>query len=348
MKAFSSYVILKDGGGGGIMSKITIYNVALAAGVSLATVSRVLNNPEKVKEETRMRVLKVIEELGYRPNAIARGLASRRTTTVGVLVSDVTRASVAEMFGGISDIAIKYKYAIKLFTAPENIDYDELFRNIMAEQVDGLLLLNDELEHNLIKKLISICEFNEVPVVLANVLFEDPSVPSITIDYEKSSYEMTKTMIEAGKKDIYILSTVRNYNVNENKERGYTKAMEEAGLEPKVFRTSGDTAVNRKHFDTFFLDKKFDGAIGVRDSIAVSFMNFARETGKKVPEDVAVAGFQNTKYATLSSPPLTSIDVPVYDIGAVAMRLLTKLMNKEAIDEVKIVLNHHIVRRKSL
>ena len=89
--------------------KVTIYEVALAARVSLATVSRVLNNPEKVKPDTRERVLKVIKELGYRPNAIARGLASRKTTTVGVLVSDITRASVAEMLGWIADIAMKYK-----------------------------------------------------------------------------------------------------------------------------------------------------------------------------------------------------------------------------------------------
>jgi LacI family transcriptional regulator len=87
------------------MSNATIYDVAGAAGVSLATVSRVLNNPEKVKEETRLRVLKVIKELGYRPNVIARGLASRKTTTVGVVISDITRASVSEMLGGISDIA---------------------------------------------------------------------------------------------------------------------------------------------------------------------------------------------------------------------------------------------------
>jgi|LSQX01.2.fsa_nt_gb LacI family transcriptional regulator len=348
LKAFSTCDIILVNCGGENMGKVTIYSVALAAGVSLATVSRVLNHPEKVKTETRERVLKVIEELGYRPDAIARGLASRKTTTVGILVSDVTRASVAEMFGGISDIAIQYKYAIKLFTAPENIDYDELFKTIIAERVDGLLLLNDELDHQQVKELLDICEKNGVPVVLANVLFDDPKVPSVSIDYEKASYELTRLMIENGKKEIYILSTVRTYNVNEKKELGYTKAMEEAGLEPKIFRTSGDTSVNRKHFDGYFHDKHLDAAIGVRDSIAVSFMNYVRENGKRVPEDVAVAGFQNTKYATLASPSLTSIDIPVYDLGAVSMRFLTKLMNNESIDDVKVILNHYIVRRKSL
>lgn len=329
-------------------NKVTIYNVALAAGVSLATVSRVLNNPEKVKEETRNRVLKVIDELGYRPNVIARGLASRKTTTVGVLVSDVTRASVAEMLGGISDIARQYKYSIKLFTTPEEGDFSELLKNIIAEQIDGLLVLNDELEHEKLELTIDLCEKNDVAIVLANVLTNDPDVISVSIDYERAGYEITKLLLEKGRKDIYLLSTVRNYSVNDEKEKGYTKAMMEAQLEPKIFRTSGDTSVNRKHFENFFKNKEVDGAIGVRDSIAVSFMNIARENHQHIPNDLNVAGFQNTKYATLSRPTLTSIDIPVYDIGAVAMRLLTKLMDKETIDEVKVILNHYIVRRQSL
>lgn len=329
-------------------NKVTIYNVALAAGVSLATVSRVLNNPEKVKEETRNRVLKVIDELGYRPNVIARGLASRKTTTVGVLVSDVTRASVAEMLGGISDIARQYKYSIKLFTTPEDVLFEDLIKNIIAEQIDGLLVLNDELDHDKLELTVELCEKNDVALVLANVLSDNPGVVSVSIDYERAGYEITKMLLEKGRKEIYLLSTVRNYSVNDEKEKGYMKAMMEASIEPKIFRTSGDTSVNRKHFENFFKDKLVDGAIGVRDSIAVSFMNIARENLKDIPKDLNVAGFQNTKYATLSRPTLTSIDIPVYDIGAVAMRLLTKLMDKEAIDETKVILNHYIVRRQSL
>ena len=145
-------------------TKVTIYEVALAARVSLATVSRVLNNPEKVKEDTKDRVLKVIKELGYRPNAIARGLASRRTTTVGVLVSDITRASVAEMLAGIADIAIKYRYSVKLFSAHDDVNVIDLLREIVAEQVDGVLLLNDELDLSHMKEIKETLEENEIPL----------------------------------------------------------------------------------------------------------------------------------------------------------------------------------------
>ncbi|HHW79244.1 MAG TPA: LacI family DNA-binding transcriptional regulator [Acholeplasmataceae bacterium] len=329
------------------MNNATIYDVAGAAGVSLATVSRVLNNPEKVKKETRERVLKVIEELGYRPNVIARGLASRKTTTVGVIVSDMTRASIAEMLAGISDIALTYKYSIKLFTLREEADIVDALQNILAEQLDGVLYLNDELPDDKVEVVQKVFKNNRTPIVFANVVSNNEEVPTVSIDYEKAGYELTKLMIDADRKDIYLLSTVRSYSVNDLKEAGYKKAMLEANMEPKVFRTSGDTNVNEAHFETFFEDKVVDGAIAVRDSIAVSFMNLAINNNKKVPEDLGIAGFQNTKYALLARPKLTSIDVPVYDIGAVSMRLLTKLMSKEEIDEIKVVLPHRIIKRET-
>ena len=329
------------------MSNATIYDVAGAAGVSLATVSRVLNNPEKVKEETRQRVLKVIKELGYRPNVIARGLASRKTTTVGIVISDVTRASVAEMLGGISDIAHNYKYSIKLFSIREDMDVMDVLKDIVAEQVDGVLYLNDELSESRVEEVKGVFQDNQIPFVFANVVSDDPEVPMVSIDYEKAGYEITKLMLENDRKDVYLLSTARRYSVNDKKEAGYTKAMEEAGLEPKIFRTSGDTHINRQHFTTFFSDKKVDAAIGVRDSIAVSFMNIAINHGVNVPKDLSVAGFQNTKYALLSRPNLTSIDVPVYDIGAVSMRLLTKLMSSKDVDNIRIILPHYIVKRQT-
>ena len=329
------------------MINATIYDVARAAGVSLATVSRVLNNPEKVKDETRQRVLKVIKELGYRPNVIARGLASRKTTTVGVVISDVTRASVSEMLGGISDIALNYHYSIKLFSVREDMDVIDTLHNIVAEQVDGVLYLNDELSEMRVNDIKKMFTSNGIPFVFANVVSDDPDVPTVSIDYEKAGYEITRLLIEDHRENIYLLSTARRYSVNDKKESGYSRAMEEAGMEPKIFRTSGDTLINRQHFSTFFSDKRVDAAIGVRDSIAVSFMNIARDNGREVPRDLAVAGFQNTKYSLLSRPNLTSIDIPVYDIGAVSMRLLTKLMSGKEVDNIRIILPHYIVKRES-
>lgn len=200
------------------MPQATIYSVAIAAGVSLATVSRVLNNPEKVKEDTRERVLKVIKELGYRPNVIARGLASRKTTTVGVVISDITRASVSEMLGGISDIALNYQYSIKIFAIHEDMDVIDSVQKIVSEQVDGILYLNDELSDKRVLDVKRILDQNNIPYVFANVVTEDEQTPVVSIDYEKAGYELTKELISDNRKDIYLLSTARRYTVNEKKK----------------------------------------------------------------------------------------------------------------------------------
>lgn len=330
------------------MANATIYDVAGAARVSLATVSRVLNNPEKVNEETRKRVLDVIKKLGYRPNAIARGLASRKTTTVGVIVSDISRASVSQMIGGIMDIAKQYDYSIKVFSMHDEKNVTDFARSVVSEQVDGVIFLNDELAIEEMQVIKQTFDDANIPFVLSNVVWDNESVPTVNIDFEKAGYEVTKQMIANGRKNIYLLSTVRRYSVNNLKEAGYTKAMEEAGLEPRIFRTSGDPYINRQHFQEFFSNHLIDGALSVRDSIAVSFMNMALDKGMRVPEDILVVGFQNTKYAQLSRPTLTCIDMPVYDLGAVAMRLLTKYMKEEPVEESKVVLPHTIMYRGSM
>ena len=330
------------------MANATIYDVAGAARVSLATVSRVLNNPEKVNEETRKRVLEVIKQLGYRPNAIARGLASRKTTTVGIIVSDITRASVSQMIHGIMTIAKQFSYSIKVFSMNDEPSLDDFVRSVVAEQVDGVIFLNDELDQNQMNQIKKMLDDSNVPFILSNVISEDQNIPAVNIDFETAAYEITKKMIENGRKNIYLFSTVRRYSANNRKEAGYIKAMEEVGLEPKIFRTSGDPDINSLHFAEFFNNHEVDGVISVRDSIAVSFMNIAQKNGHKIPDDILVVGFQNTKYAQLSRPTLTCVDTPVYDLGAAAMELLTKIMKEEPVEETKIVLPYSVFYRESM
>lgn len=238
------------------MANATIYDVAGAARVSLATVSRVLNNPEKVNEETRKRVLEVIKQLGYRPNAIARGLASRKTTTVGIIVSDITRASVSQMIHGIMTIAKQFSYSIKIFSMNDEPSLDDFVRLVVAEQVDGVIFLNDELDQNQMNQIKKMLDDSNVPFILSNVISEDQNIPAVNIDFETAAYEITKKMIENGRKNIYLFSTVRRYSANNRKEAGYIKAMEEVGLEPKIFRTSGDPDINSLHFAEFSIIMK--------------------------------------------------------------------------------------------
>ena len=332
------------------MNQIKIYDVAGAAGVSLATVSRVLNHPEKVRPETRAKIEKIIKELGYKPNLNAKGLASSKSTTVAVVVPELTRSSVAEMINGIADCASKRGYLLRLFVNNRNreaatiANERELWGDVMASGVDGVLYINDEIteEH------LEIIRDVNVNVVLTNTVCSDDSIPSVSIDYKKAAYELTNEMIAKGNKKIWIITSLRKYVVNDLKVEGYKKAMEEAGLEPRVIQVPGKISAHEKEYHDLLTQEHPDVAIVVRDSMAVSFINVARNLHIHIPEELQVIGFQDTKYADLSRPTLTCINTPIYEIGEEAMNLLTELMeSEEDIEDTKKFVDYNIIRRES-
>lgn len=330
------------------MEQIKIYDIAGAAGVSLATVSRVLNHPDKVKEATRNKVLRIIKERGYKPNANARGLASRRSTTVAVVIPELSRASVAEMIQGIDESAKKYGYTIRLFI---NKDKDpakerELWSEIVASSVDGIIFMSDEMT----KDIYQLIDYSPVPVVFVNSLSKKDTIGSVCVDYEECAYSITKEMINRGNKDVVFIGTEHKYTLNEMKQKGYARAMTEKGLEPVCYYSSGDIAVNEEYFGKLLDEKIPEVALVVRDSIAISFMNVAVKKGIKVPEELQVIGFQNTKYAQLSNPKLTCAEIPIYEMGNKAMSYLTELMKDDGVKvkkAEKILLAYGIVWRES-
>ena len=326
------------------MDQIKIYDVAGSAGVSLATVSRVLNHPEKVKPATREKVLKIIKDKGYKPNANARGLASRKSTTVAIVVPTLTRASISEMIQGVDDSAKKYGYMIRLFVNDNPENEKDVWGNVIASSVDGILLMNDEMS----PEVFELIQYTPVPVIFVNGISRRKTFGSVGIDNEKCGYEITKQMIEKGNKKITFVSTIHPYLVNELMVKGYIKAMEEAGLEPDLIKTTGALDQNEKDFSDY-LDKKVpEVVLAVRDSMAISFMNIAQKRGIKVPDELQVIGFQNTRYSQLSYPKLTCVDTPIYEIGNVAMSELTTLMKDDAEKKPShIIVDYKVIWRDS-
>lgn len=332
-------------------SQIKIYDVAGRAGVSLATVSRVLNHPEKVKAGTREKIEKIIRELDYKPNLNAKGLASSKSTTVAVVVPELTRSSIAGMVDGIADCAMRRGYLLRLFVNHPSKEEGQgmasehnLWGEVLASSVDGVLYINDEIteEH------LEIIRDVNVNVVLTNTVCNDDSIPSVSIDYKKAAYEITNEMIQKGNKKIWIITSLRKYVVNDLKVEGYLEAMNEAGLEARIIRVPGKIGAHEKEYYELLSKEHPDVAIVVRDSMAVSFINVARNLHIHIPEELQVIGFQNTKYAELSRPTLTCINTPIYEIGEEAMNLLTELMESdEDIIDTKKLVDYNVVRRES-
>ena len=334
------------------MTKATIFDVAARAGVSNATVSRALNTPELVKPETRKKILKAAKDLGYKANALARGLASSKSTQVAVIVSDLARASVAEMVKGILSVASTYKYSTVIIPSPSDDKYEDLLTDIVSSRVDGVLYLVDEITDTKYNVLKELTDTYKVPLVLVNTVLreqDDEKFLSVTIDYEKAGYEVTKALIDEGRKNIGLFTTLRRYPVSILKENGYIAAMKDANLTPKICYTSGNLTTNEKDITDFLSSNELDGVIGVRDSIAITVMNHLINSGKRVPEDVSLYGFQNTRYAFLSRPTISTIDIPTNEIGARAMKELTIEMEGEERknNEKRILLKHGIVKRES-
>jgi LacI family transcriptional regulator len=328
---------------------ITIYDVAREANVSMATVSRVVNGNPNVKPTTRKKVMEVIDRLGYRPNAVARGLASKKTTTVGVIIPDISNVVFAELARGIEDIATMYNYNIILSNSDQNIDKEiRLLNTMLGKQVDGLVFMSG----NITNEHISEFEKSPVPIVLAGSIEETGKIPSVNIDHEQAVYDAVTSFVEHGHKHIAMVIGPLHEPVNaENKLTGYKRALSEAGIAyDEELVTEGDYTYDSgiEAFEKLLEASHKPTAIFVAsDEMALGIVHGAEDKGYTIPDDFEVITSENSKLSLMVRPQLTTIVQPLYDIGAVAMRLLTKLMNNEEVDEQKVILPHRIETRSS-
>lgn len=328
---------------------ITIYDVAREANVSMATVSRVVNGNPNVKPATRKKVVEVIDRLGYRPNAVARGLASKKTTTVGVIIPDIASPFFAELARGIEDIATMYKYNIILSNSDQNIEKElHLLNTMLGKQVDGIVFMGGNIKSEHVEEF----KKSPVPIVLAGSIEETGEIPSVNIDYEQATFDAVSTFVEKGHKEIAFVIGPLIEPINKDKKlEGYRHALKDAGIEYNeklvvegdYTYDSGLEAIER----ILELDTKPTAILVGSDEMALGVVHGAFDRGYSVPDDFEVISSDNTRLTLMVRPQLTTIVQPLYDIGAVAMRLLTKYMNKENVDENIVVLPHRIENRNS-
>ncbi|MBC2104475.1 catabolite control protein A [Listeria booriae] len=321
---------------------VTIYDVAREANVSMATVSRVVNGNPNVKPITRKKVLDVIKQLGYRPNAVARGLASKKTTTVGVMIPDISNVFYAELARGIEDIATMYKYNIILSNSDENEDKElQVLNTLLGKQVDGIIYMGERISEQLQEEF----DRSPAPVVLAGSVDAANKIASVNIDYKQASYEAVSRFTKNGRKKIAFISGSLDEPVNsELKLGGYREALKEAKIkfnEDYVLESAYNYEAGVKAWEQLSSLKATPDAIYVADDeLAMGVLNAALDAGVKVPEDLEIVTSNNTKLTLMARPQLSTVVQPLYDIGAVAMRLLTKLMENEEVEEKTVILPH--------
>ena len=327
----------------------SIKDVAKMAGVSIATVSRVLNDIDVVNEDTKEKVLNAIKELGYRPNIIARSLKTQRTKTIGILIPDISSQFYPEIVRGAEDVANIYDYNVILCNSDFDVEKEKEYLRVLREKmVDGVIYMSSSLNNEILDLINEL----DLKTILVETKDSQGLFPSVTIDNVTATYEGTKYLIERGLKKLAFIG-VDSSTINAWGERyiGFEKALKEA-------KVSVDK--NLVHFDTLKVKsgiegaeqfvkskKKFEAIVCASDEIAMGAINTLRENGIKVPEDVSVIGFNNNYAASIFYPKITTISQPSYDMGSVAMRMLIKLLNKKELGERHFVLGHELIKRDS-
>jgi DNA-binding LacI/PurR family transcriptional regulator len=309
---------------------LNIKAVAKKAGVSVATISRVLNHPEAVAPDTKEHILSVMESLNYTPNWFARGLKLNRTSVIALLIPDILDLGYMEIAKGVEDVAHQKKYNIMLCTTEEDRNKERGYiDNFISGKVDGIISVSSSLK----KADLAQIEKQGVPVVLIgkNDGFTGENI--VYTDYRAAAAEAVIHMIEIGHRRIAMIYGSRPKIENMDKLEGFRKTIiaEGLSLEPEYIEEAensiegGYLAASR----LLNLPDRPEAIFVTSDMMAIGAMEKIKQSGLSIPQDIAVVGFDNLKISGFVEPKLTTVAKPMYRMGLVASRLLFDLMENE-------------------
>ncbi len=331
--------------------QVTANDVAKMAGVSPSTVSRVISNNPRISEPTRRKVLKCMEELGYYPNANARSLAVKKTGTVGIIIPTTSEdyfsnPFFAESLRGIIRGASKSGYDLLLSTNTEKGEELKITKKfVRGSKVDGIILMTSKVDDECIEYLKNI----DFPFSIIGST-DDEKINQVDNDNALAAYELTKHLIEIGRKRIAMIVGDINLVVSKKRIKGYKKALSEANIdfdENLLFSGSFD---EKTGYDYGVKISKInplpDGLIVADDLVAFGAVKAFEDLEINIPKDIAVASFNNSVLAKHSNIPLTSVDINAFELGREAMNLLVDAIEDEVRGE-KITIPYNIYKRAS-
>lgn len=329
---------------------ITIKDVAKLSGVSISTVSRVINDSKPVSPEVRKKVLSVIEETGYKPNDVARSLVTRRSYLIGVIINNLAQSYVADIVRGIEEIGKMYDYDILLCSSYFSKEAQKKYLQLLdRKQAEGIFLVGSKFDDEVIDLAKSL---NKPCVYFTQKTQED--MEHISIDYFAAGQEATNFLIKQGLKKIaYISDFEDSTNSEKQKIDGYKKALKDNDIVIKSANiyVAGGRRYNHSYSigpDVLKDIKKIDAILCSNDELAIGIMNYLLDNGINVPDDVSVMGFGNIKEGQFVRPQLTTVGEPFYDYGAVGMRTLIKTIKAEKRQVGLIELPFTIEKRESV
>jgi LacI family transcriptional regulator len=325
-------------------------DVAREAGVSIATVSHVLNNTRFVSDGLRARVEAAMEELSYQPNVLARGLRSGQTETVGLIVPDNSNPFFAEVARMIETEGFDHGYSVVLCNSDNSLEKEGAYVDVLiAKHVDGVIFIasGDDQRH------LQDLDRRGIPVVVADRDIPEALADVVLVDNESGGYEATRYLLDMGHRRIACICGPTSLATSAERLEGYKRALTEAGVEvredfivPADFRYSGGEAAAAELLDA--VEPPF-AIFAFNDVMAIGALRAIRAVGLRVPEDISVVGFDDIHLAKAMSPALTTVAQPVKEMAEETVDLLLERIHTK--DDAKscqrIILKPHLVIRNS-
>lgn len=326
-------------------SQATIDDVAQRAKVSISTVSRVLNNRDRVHPETRERILRAMRELRYQPSAMARGLANQRTHTLGFVIPTISDPFFMEIVRGVEDAASSAGYSLLVASQAQTTEHSRYSQLLNQRRVDGVILVAIEVQRYDIEGVLQ----SGIPVALIQQEI-GPGIPTFVADNYGGACQVTEHLLHCGHRRIAYISGSNHTPDNGERLRGVRDTLATHGLRlpanriasGNYLRGSGYEAMTRLLEQTELPDAVF----AANDQMAGDALIALQERGLRVPDDIAVVGFDDVPLASYVTPPLTTVRQPAYELGLRAAEFVLGAL-EQPMDIERVVLPTHLVVRKS-
>jgi LacI family transcriptional regulator len=318
---------------------ITIKDIAKECGVSVATVSMALSDkPSRVSERTKKKVQEIAKKYNYRPNNAAVSLANKKSRLVGIVFNDLRNTHIASLFMAINGVLEKNGYSLvcHIIDSGKDIDID-LIRDVTAENI-GALIWAKSIEMHDIKEsefLENIMNNLGIPIITMDEYEFDCKGVDILFDYEKGGYMATRHLIECGHKRIGCVAGKKSFYVTMKRLNGYKKALEESGIpyDSELVYFGDYTMESGYEAFSYILGQKVTAVFSMNDEMAFGIYRATRLYGISIPEDISIIGFDNVPFADVMQTPLTTIGVPVEEMGKKVGEKVVELIEKKGESE---------------
>ncbi|HEU0294649.1 MAG TPA: LacI family DNA-binding transcriptional regulator [Anaerolineales bacterium] len=320
----------------------SIKDVAQTAGVSTATVSRVLANTSRVRDETRQRVLEAVEQLNYRPNLIARSLRAQKSAKIGLVVSDIRNPFFTAISRAVEDAAYEQGYSVLMCNTDENPEKEELYLNVLHDENVAGVIFSPTRQFSARFKSHS----SSIPYVMIDRFVENRDVDMVLLDNVAAAYELTTHLIENGYRKLAGLFGDASTTAPE-RSRGFHKALKDNGLSPVATHIIGPRIRQGYETTIALLTQKPDAIFTSNSMLTAGAFQAIRDSKLIVPKDVALVGFDETTWGALVDPPITLIAQPTEEIGRTATELLFQRIEEPTRSPKTVILKGTLIARGS-